>query len=145
VSHAGWVEPFAETLGALGLEKAFVVHGSDGMDEITITGATQVAALDNGKVTRFEITPEDAGFAHAPLSAIKGGGPQANAGALQALLEGQKGASRDIVCLNAAAALMVAGKAKELKSGAKLAADSIDSGKARGALEKLIAISQEAA
>jgi anthranilate phosphoribosyltransferase len=135
-----WVTPLAEVLGRLGAERAWVVHGSDGLDELTTTGPSYVAELSNGAVRTFEVTPEDAGLPRATPDALKGGGPEINAAALRAMLDGAHGAYRDIVILNAAAALVVAGKALDLKTGAALAADSIDSGKARRALEKMIAI-----
>ena len=135
------LENYARVLGSLGTEKAFVVHGSDGMDEITITGPTHIAKLDKGAVSRIEVTPEEAGLSPAPLTAIKGGEAKENAAALRALLDGRKNAYRDIVLLNAAAALMVADKAKTLREGAGIAAAVIDSGKAGAVLEKLIAAS----
>ncbi|MBS0523202.1 MAG: anthranilate phosphoribosyltransferase [Proteobacteria bacterium] len=135
-----WLKPVAEALGQLGLERALVVHGQDGMDEITTTTATWAASLDNGKVTEIEIVPEDAGLPRASLSALKGGDPMHNADAIRGVLAGQRNAFRDIVVLNSAAALMVAGKAGNLKQGAEMAAASIDLGKARKALETLVGI-----
>ena len=138
-----WVEPMAKVLGLLGIEKAWVVHCSDGIDEITTSGPTHVAALDGGKVTTFEVTPEEAGLPRAQPSQLKGGDPQHNAKALRAVLDGEKGPYRDIVLLNAGAALIVAGKAETLKDGAALAAKAIDGGGARATLAKLIAITNE--
>ena len=135
------LEKYARTLHALGAEKAFVVHGSDGMDEVTITGATHVAVLNKGEVSLNEIKPEDAGLSRSPLESIKGGEAKENAVALRALLEGKKNAYRDIVLLNSAAALMVADKAKDLKEGVALASESIDDGRAGAVLQKLIAAS----
>jgi anthranilate phosphoribosyltransferase len=135
-----WLRPVAEALGQLGLERALVVHGQDGMDEITTTTATWAASLENGKVTEIEIAPEEAGLPRASLTALKGGDPMHNADAIRGVLAGQRNAFRDIVVLNSAAALMVAGKAKDLKRGAEMAAASIDGGKARKALETLIGI-----
>ena len=135
-----WLRPVAEALGQLGLERAMVVHGQDGMDEITTTAATWVASLENGKVTEIEIAPEDAGVPRAAMSALKGGDPMHNADAIRGVLAGQRNAFRDIVVLNSAAALMVAGKASDLKQGAEMAVASIDGGKARKALETLIGI-----
>ncbi len=138
-----WVEPMAKVLGLLGIEKAWVVHGSDGIDEITTAGATHVAALEGGKVTTFEVTPEDAGLDRAKPEQLKGGAPDVNAKALTEVLTGAKNAYRDIVLINAGAALIVAGKAQTLKEGAALAANAIDSGAARATLAKLVAISNE--
>jgi len=136
-----WLEPMATVLGRLGGERAWIVNGSDGLDEITLTGPTHVAELKDGAVTRFEVTPEDAGLQRAGPEALKGGEPEENAATMMALLAGQAGPIRDIVTLNAAAALVVAGKAEDLKIGAGLAAQSIDSGAARGALDRLVEIS----
>ncbi len=138
-----WVEPMAKVLALLGIEKAWVVHGSDGIDEITTAGTTHVAALEGGKVTTFEVTPEDAGLARAKPEQLKGGAPDVNARALTEVLAGAKNAYRDIVLINAGAALIVAGKAQNLKEGAALAANAIDSGAARATLAKLVAISNE--
>ncbi|HUT51150.1 MAG TPA: anthranilate phosphoribosyltransferase [Alphaproteobacteria bacterium] len=135
-----WLEPMATVLGRLGGERAWVVHGSDGLDEITLTGPTHVAELKDGAVTRFEVTPEDAGLDRAAPEALKGGEPEENAETMLALLAGAAGPIRDIVTLNAAAALVVAGKADDLTTGAGLAAQSIDGGAARAALDKLVEI-----
>ena len=135
-----WLRPVAEALGQLGLERALVVHGQDGMDEITTTTATWAASLENGKVSEIEIAPEDAGLPRASLAALKGGDANHNAEAIRAVLAGRRDAFRDIVVLNSAAALMVAGKAKDLKQGAEMATASIDGGKARKALETLVGI-----
>jgi len=135
-----WLKPVAEALGQLGLERALVVHGQDGMDEITTTTATWAASLENGKVTEIEIAPEEAGLERASLAALKGGDAMHNADAIRGVLAGQHNAFRDIVVLNSAAALMVAGKASDLKQGAELAIASIDGGKARKALETLVRI-----
>lgn len=135
-----WVEPLAHVLNDLGCEAAWVVHG-DGLDEMTLTGVTKVAELKDGKVRCFDVTPEDAGLSRADASALKGGDAEHNAKALRALLDGAPGAYRDITLLNSAAALIVAGKASSLKDGVMLAAQSIDSGRARLALDRLIAVS----
>jgi anthranilate phosphoribosyltransferase len=132
-----WLRPVAEALGQVGLERALVVHGQDGMDELTTTTTSWAASLENGKVTEIEIAPEEAGVPRASLAQLKGGDPTHNADAIRGVLAGQRNAFRDIVILNSAAALMVAGKAKDLKQGAELAAASIDDGKARAALETL--------
>jgi anthranilate phosphoribosyltransferase len=131
----------AQVLKNLGSECVWVVHGSDGLDEITTSGPTSVAALENGKIRLFEVTPEDAGLVRSKPDALKGGDADHNAKALLDVLRGKAGAFRDVSILNAAAALIVAGKAKDLKSGAALAAKSIDSGEAEGSLDRLITIS----
>ncbi len=137
-----WVEPIAAALLANRASSAWVVHGSDGIDEITTTGPTFVAQIRDGNLTSFEVTPEDAGLPRATLDDLRGGDPAANAAALKALLGGEKGPYRDVVLLNAAAALVVADKAKDLKQGVAMAADAIDTGKAEATLEKLVAASQ---
>jgi len=135
-----WLRPMAETLANLGCEAAWVVHGSDGLDELTTTGPTYVCQLAGGVITEFEVTPDDAGLPTASAEELKGGDPEANAEAIRELLAGAPGAYRDIVLLNAAASLIVAGKAADLKDGVALAAKSIDDGAARAALDKLVAI-----
>lgn len=135
-----WIEPLAATLGNLGSTRAWVVHGSDGTDEITTTGPTQVAELKDGTVRRFEITPEQAGLPRSTLADLKGGSPAENAAAIMALFGGKPGAFRDIVLLNAAAALIIAGKVGDLRQGVAAAAQAIDSGQAMATLSKLIAI-----
>ena len=132
-----WLRPVAEALGQLGLERALVVHGQDGMDELTTTTKSWAASLENGKVSEIEIAPEDIGVKRASLADLKGGDPAYNADAIHKVLAGEKNAFRDIVVLNSAAAIMVAGKARDLKEGAALAAAAIDSGKAKTALETL--------
>jgi len=136
-----WVEPVAEVLKTLGSESAWIVHGSDGLDEITTTGATSVAELANGRIRTFEIRPEDAGLSRARPEDLKGGDGAQNAAALKSVLEGKPGAYRDIALMNAAAALVVAGKANALAGGVKLAAQSVDSGAARSRLEQLVKVS----
>jgi anthranilate phosphoribosyltransferase len=136
-----WIEPLANVLKNLGSESAWVVHGSDGLDEITSAGATYVAALENGGVRTFEITPEDVGVARAMPEMLRGGDAEKNARALLDVLRGKKGAFRDVALMNAAAGLVVAGRAKDLKQGFALAAKSIDSGEAEGRLDRLIAVS----
>ena len=138
------IHPMAETLQQLGTEKAWLVHGSDGTDEITICGPTAVAALEDGKVRSREIHPEDAGLPVHRFRDIIGGTPQENAVALMDLLNGAQGAYRDAVLLNAAAALVVADKAATLKDGVEMARESIDSGKAKAALETLARITAAA-
>ena len=132
--------PMAETLDTLGCEKAWLVHGSDGTDELTIVGSSSVVELVDGKISSFEIHPEDAGLPTHKLSEILGGSPDENAAELKGLLEGKKNAYRDAVLLNSAAALVVAGKSDDLITGVELASESIDSGKAKTALNELIKI-----
>ncbi len=140
------IRPMAETLGALGSERAWLVHGSDGTDEMTITGVTWVAALEeDGSIRETELHPEDFGLPVHPFEAIIGGTPEENADAFRALLSGEKGAYRDAVLLNAAAALMVAGKTDDLKAGVDMAAESIDSGAALRKIEALAKVTSEAA
>jgi anthranilate phosphoribosyltransferase len=138
-----WVEPLANVLKNLGSESAWVVHGSDGLDEVTSAGPTYVAALENGAVKSFEITPEDVGVARAMPDMLRGGDADQNARALLDVLKGKTGAFRDVALMNAAAGLVVAGRAKDLKQGFALAAKSIDSGAAEGRLDRLIAVSNE--
>lgn len=137
------IRPMAETLQALGSEKAWLVHGSDGTDELTITGVSWISALANGTVTDFEIHPEEAGLPEHPFEAIVGGTPEENARDFNALLDGAQTAYRDAVLLNSAAALVVADAAADLKTGAEMARASIDSGAARDRLTKCAALSQE--
>ncbi|NRA88661.1 MAG: bifunctional anthranilate synthase component II/anthranilate phosphoribosyltransferase, partial [Rhizobiales bacterium] len=125
-----WVEPMANVLKQLGSEHIWVVHGSDGLDELTVTGISYVAELKNGAINTFEINPEDYGIKLSPPEALKGGDAHYNAAALRRLLEGEKSAYRDIAVLNAAAGLIIAGKVDELSDGIKLAQESIDSGAA---------------
>ncbi len=132
-----WLRPVAEALGQLGLERALVVHGQDGMDELTTTTKSWVALLDNGKVTESEIAPEDIGVKRGTLAELKGGDATHNAEEIKKVLAGERNTFRDIVLLNSAAALMVAGKARDLKEGAALAVQSIESGKAAAALATL--------
>ncbi len=136
-----WLDPVAHSLKELGSEKAWIVHGSDGMDEITTTGPTFVSELKDGAVSAFEISPDDAGLPLARAEDLKGGLPAENAKALREVLAGARNAYRDIVLFNAAASLMVAGKAKDLKQGVEMAAASIDDGTSAETLEKLVAAS----
>ena len=136
------IRPMAETLLALGTTSAWLVHGGDGTDEISIAEPTAVAAVENGAVREFTITPEDAGLPRHPFSAIAGGTPAENAAAFRALLNGQKGAFRDAVLLNSAAALLVAGKVSSLHDGVALAAQSIDSGAAAAKIAQLAQLTQ---
>ena len=136
-----WVEPLAHVLKNLGSEHVWVVHGSDGLDEITTSGPTYVAALENGAVRAFEITPEEVGLARVKPEALRGGDAAHNAQALGDVLKGKKGAFRDVALLNAAAGLIVAGRAKDLKAAIALAEKSVDSGEAENRLQRLIKIS----
>ncbi|MEP1354997.1 MAG: anthranilate phosphoribosyltransferase [Tateyamaria sp.] len=134
------IRPMAETLGQLGSEAAWLVHGSDGTDELTICGTSWVAALENGAVSEFEVHPEEAGLPVHPFSDILGGSPEENAIAFTALLDGAPGAYRDAVLLNSAAALKVAGKVSELKDGVALAKESIDAGAAKAKIKAVAQI-----
>jgi anthranilate phosphoribosyltransferase len=134
--------PMAETLYALGSEKAWLVHGGDGTDELAISEKSDVAVLENGKITSLEVHPEDAGLPVHPFRDILGGTPAENAVAFRALLDGHQSAYRDAVLLNAAAALIVADKVKALPEGVEMARDSIDSGAAKTCLKKLAQITQ---
>jgi anthranilate phosphoribosyltransferase len=136
-----WIEPLAQVLKNLGSEAVWVVHGSDGLDEITTSGATYVAALENGAVRTFEITPEEVGLPRVKAEALRGGDAKANAQALADVLKGKKSAFRDVAVFNAAAGLIVAGRAKELKAAVALAEKSIDSGEADARLQRLIKVS----
>jgi anthranilate phosphoribosyltransferase len=137
-----WVVPMAEVLGRLGAERAWVVHGS-GLDELTTAGITNVAEFKDGKVTSFEVTPEQVGLTRVTLDALKGGEPAHNAALMRDLLGGARGALRDVVLLNSAAALIVAGRAEDLPAGVAMAARSLDSGAARDVLERLVAMTNE--
>ncbi|WP_455873147.1 anthranilate phosphoribosyltransferase [Rhizobium yanglingense] len=137
-----WVVPIAEVMRDLGSESVWVVHG-DGLDEITTTGKTSVAALENGKIRTFELSPADFGVSPCALAAIKGGDGVANAAALREVLSGAKNAYRDIALANAAASLVIAGKVETITSGMKLATELLDSGATAVALDKLIAVSND--
>ncbi|MGH6676055.1 MAG: anthranilate phosphoribosyltransferase, partial [Xanthobacteraceae bacterium] len=143
VFSADWLRPLAEVLRNLGSERVWLVHGSDGLDEITTTGPTFVTALESGAIRSFEIVPEDAGIAPARLKDLKGGDAKHNAAALNAVLNGSRNAYRDIAVINAAAGLVVAERAADLKEGAALAADALDSGRAASVLARLIKVSQD--
>ncbi len=143
VFSKAWIGPMAEVLKNLGCEAAWVVHGADGLDELTTTGPSHVTQLKDGAITTFDVSPEDAGLPIAKSEDLKGGDAEHNAEALKAVMDGVLGPYRDIVVYNAAGALIVAGKADDLESGAVLAAAAIDDGKAKEALEKWIAITNE--
>ncbi|MEQ8441712.1 MAG: anthranilate phosphoribosyltransferase [Alphaproteobacteria bacterium] len=138
-----FIGKMAETLGGLGAERAWVVHGHSGMDELSTTGPSRVAAWEGGALREFEVTPEDAGLPRAQLDDLLGGTPAENAAAIRALLDGNASAYRDIVLLNAAAALLISEKAPDLKQGAALAAEAIDTGKAKAALETLVRVTND--
>ncbi|MBX3476702.1 MAG: anthranilate phosphoribosyltransferase [Brevundimonas sp.] len=131
------LEPLAQVLGRLGAVRAWTVHGQ-GLDELTTTGPTEVAEWRDGAVRRFSVTPEDAGLPRADIAVLRGGDADENAAALNALLDGAHGAYRDIVLLNAAAALVVADRAEDLAQGARIAAQVVDDGRARAALDALV-------
>jgi len=138
-----WVEPVAQVLAKLGLERAWVVHGSDGLDELTTTGPSFVAELSEGRVHTFEVTPEEAGLPRARPEDLKGADAATNAKALRHLLDGGSGPYRDIVLLNSAAALFVAGKVGKLSEGVRLAGEMLDSGRARRVLDRLVEITNQ--
>jgi anthranilate phosphoribosyltransferase len=137
-----WLRPLAETLGRLGCDRAWVVHGSDGLDELTVTGPSHVAAWEEGRVREFTLSPEEAGLPLGSPAALKGGDAAENAEALRALLDGMGGPYRNAVLLNAAAALVIAGRADGLRAGVEMAARSIDEGSAKAALEALVSITK---
>ncbi len=134
-----WVMPMAQVLGALGSERAWVVHGSDGLDELTVTGPSTVAEFYKGKTHIFEISPRDVGLPLARIAEIRGADPATNAAAILALLRGEGGAFRHAVLFNAAAALLVAGRVETVRDGVAMAASSIDSGRAQAALDRVVA------
>jgi anthranilate phosphoribosyltransferase len=139
-----WIEPLARVLHTLGTERAWVVHGSDGLDELTVTGPSRVAELSHGEVKLITVTPADAGLATHKLEALFGADAATNATAIERMLNGEHGAFRDIVCLNAAGSLIVAGKVSSLRDGVRMAQKAIDEGRARATLAKLVAASNEA-
>ena len=143
VYSAALTETLAGVLGTLGSERAFVVHGSDGLDEMTLTGPTRVSELKNGSVSTYRVSPGDFGLAQAPADALKGGDADYNAEITRSILNGEEGPRRDIVLLNAAAAIVAGGKAGDLNEGVQTAAEVIDSGKALEKLEGLVAASRE--
>jgi anthranilate phosphoribosyltransferase len=136
-----WLEPLTHALKDLGSRRVWAVHGADGLDEITTTGPTTVVALENGTVRRFTITPEDVGLARARPEDLKGADPEHNARELRAVLDGARSAYRDIALFNAAAALVVAEEARDLGDGIARAAQAIESGAAKGTLDRLVAVS----
>src|SRR4029079_15756667 len=138
-----WVQPLAQVLKNLGSDSVWVVHGSDGLDEITLTRPASVAALENGTIRTFEVSPEDAGLARSDPGSLKGGDADANATALRGVLEGKPSPYRDVALINAAAAVIVAGRARDLKEGVAIGTKSLDSGAAAAKLKQLVAVSGE--
>jgi anthranilate phosphoribosyltransferase len=143
VFAAHWTEPMAKALQHLGAERAWVVHGHDGLDEITTTGPTRISALEAGKITTFTLNPEDYGLKRAKESDLVGGDPEHNAKAIRALLGGKKGPFRDIALLNAGAAVYVAGQEASVEAGMKRCEKALDEGAAALALERLAQLSHE--
>ncbi len=139
-----WLEPMAQVLKNLGSTHAWVVHGGDGLDELTTTTVSHVCELKNGAIRRFEISPSELGLETAGAADIRGGDPEQNAAAIRALFDGETGPYRDIVLLNAGAALVVADKTTDIKAGMKLAAEAVDFAKARQVLENLIRFTNQA-
>jgi anthranilate phosphoribosyltransferase len=144
VYSADKILPMAQALEALGCEAAWVVHGDGGLDEVSLSGPTHIAALTKAGITTFDITPEDAGLLRAPLAALTGGDAAFNAAAMTRLLAGESGPYRDSVALNAAAALVAFGGAADLRAGVILAHEAIDSGRAAQALQDLVILTNEA-
>ncbi len=145
VADASLMEKMAKVLRALGCHHALVVHGEDGLDEITITGSTQVCELEGGHIRRYSVSPQDFGFSRVSLESIRGGSPTDNAALVRHILEAAPGPQREVVLMNAAAAIVAGGRAKTLPEGAKLAAEAIDSGRALERLDHLIKFSQSLA
>ena len=145
VYAASLTEPLARVLAELGTIRAFVVHGADNLDEISNTGESRVSEVREGMVQTFTVRPEDFGMARASIADLRGGDREQNAQIIRALLDGEPGPRRDIVLMNAAAALVAGARARDLKEGVELAARSIDGGAARGKLERLVALTQELA
>jgi anthranilate phosphoribosyltransferase len=141
VFSAAWLEPMAETLRNLGSERVWVTHGADGLDEMSTTGVTKVVELKDGAIRSFEVTPESVGLPRATLAALRGGDAAHNAAALREVLEGARNAYRDIAVFNAAGALVVAGKARELAEGVGTADEALRSGAAGRVLERLVTVS----
>ena len=141
VFSEAWLEPLARVLQTLGSERVWVIHGADGLDELTVTGPSHVAALEQGTIRQYEVTPEEAGLARGRAEDLRGGDPAANAAALHGVLDGRRNAYRDIALLNAAAGLVIAERAGTLREGAAIAARAVDSGAARATLARLAAVS----
>jgi anthranilate phosphoribosyltransferase len=141
VFSSAWLEPLAEVLRILGSERVWIVHGGDGLDEMTTAAATRIVELKHGEIRAFEVTPEDVGLPRADPAALKGGDPAHNAAALRAVLDGSRDAYRDIAVLNAAGALVVAEAARDLADGVERAQQALDAGKARETLDRLVTVS----
>ena len=138
-----WIEPMAQTLGKLGAERAWVVHGSDGLDELTTTGPSTICEYYEGETRTFELSPQDAGLPTCKPEDLKGGDAHYNAAAIHAVLAGEESAYRDIVLFGTAAALKVAGRAGDLRDGVAMAVEAIANGNAKAALDGMVSISNE--
>jgi len=143
VPRPEFTELLARSLLRLGSERAWVVHGADGVDEISTTGYTKISECRDGAVNSFYLHPADVGLSKSPSAELRGGDARDNAAIARAVLSGQRGAPRDIVVLNAAASLLIAGKVATIPEGLVMAAEAIDSGRAAAALERLVALSQD--
>ena len=141
VFSAAWLLPMAEVLRNLGSERVWITHGADGLDEMSTTGTTKIVELKDGAIRAFEIAPEEVGLTRVDLAALKGGDAAANAEALKAVLDGARNAYAEIAMLNAAGALVVAGKARELAEGVAMAGDALASGAAKRVLDRLVGVS----
>ena len=141
VFSESWLDPLTQVLKELGSKKVWTVHGSDGLDEMTTTGPTLVAALENGAIRRFTVTPDEVGLPISKPEDLKGADPEHNAAQLRAVLEGARIPYRDVALLNAAAALVIADEAKNLRDGVERASQALDSGAAKGTLERLVQVS----
>jgi len=141
VFSAAWLEPMAEVLRNLGSERVWIAHGADGLDEMSTTGPTKIVELNEGKIRSFEVTPESVGLPRATLSSLRGGDAAYNAAALRAVLEGAANAYRDIAVFNAAGALVVAGRVRDLAEGVSLAGEVLRSGAAARILDRLVSVS----
>jgi anthranilate phosphoribosyltransferase len=141
VFSAAWLAPMAEVLRNLGSERVWITHGADGLDEMSTTGTTKIVELKDGAIRAFEVAPEDVGLTRVDLAALKGGDAAYNAEALKAVLAGARNAYAEIAMLNAAGALVVAGKARELAEGVAMAGDALASGAAKGVLDRLVGVS----
>ncbi len=143
VGRADLVGTMAEVLARLGAERALVVHGKEGLDELSISGPTLVADARDGQVSRYEIEPGDVGLKLSPIEAIAGGDPEQNAAIITSVLNGEEGPRRDVLLINAGAGIVAAGLTPDIADGVRLAAESIDSGRARAALESLVELSNQ--
>jgi anthranilate phosphoribosyltransferase len=141
VFSEAWIDPLTHVLKELGSVKVWTVHGSDGLDEMTTTGPSFVAALENGSIRRFTVTPEEVGLPTASLDDLRGGDPEHNASELRAVLDGARTPYRDVALLNAAASLVVADEAANLRDGLERASRALDSGASKATLERLVKVS----